>query len=95
MGKEKLLVMSNFSFSHSVFKKLASQARQIVSLCGNGLIVATFQMSSAVSLNLGGSQKGVLGNRLNGTSFLSIRFVCSHKNKILGSSTLEAVAMAG
>ena len=35
--KEKLLVMSNFSFSHSVFKRLVSQGRQKVSLCGNGL----------------------------------------------------------
>ena len=36
--KEKLLVMSNFSFSHSVFKRLVSQGRQKVSLCGNGLM---------------------------------------------------------
>ena len=35
--KEKLLVMSNFSFSLSVFKRLVSQGRQQVSLCGNGL----------------------------------------------------------
>ena len=38
--KEKLLVTSNFSFSHSVFKRLVSQGRQTVSLCGNGLILA-------------------------------------------------------
>ena len=31
--------MSNFSFSHSVFKRLALQGRQKVSLCGNGLII--------------------------------------------------------
>ena len=36
--KEKLLVTSNFSFSHSVFKRLVSQGRQKVSLSGNGLI---------------------------------------------------------
>ena len=36
--KEKLLVTSNFSFSHSVFKRLVSQGRQKVSLCRNGLI---------------------------------------------------------
>ena len=36
-GKEKLLVMSNFSFSHSVFTRLVSQGHQKVSLCGNGL----------------------------------------------------------
>ena len=35
--KEKLLVTSNFSFSHSVFKRLVSQGRQKASLCGNGL----------------------------------------------------------
>ena len=35
--KEKLLVASNFSFPHSVFKRLVSQGRQKVSLCGNGL----------------------------------------------------------
>ena len=35
--KEKLLVTSNFSFSHSVFKRLISQGRQKVSLCGNWL----------------------------------------------------------
>ena len=35
--KEKLLITSNFSFSHSVFKRLVSQGRQKVWLCGNGL----------------------------------------------------------
>ena len=35
--KEKLLVMSNFSFSHSVFKRFVSQGHKKVSLCGNGL----------------------------------------------------------
>ena len=35
--KEKLLITSNFSFSHSVFKRLVSQGRQKVSLYGNGL----------------------------------------------------------
>ena len=30
-------VTSNFSFSHGVFKRLVSQGRQKVSLCGNGL----------------------------------------------------------
>ena len=37
VGKEKLLVMSNFSVSHSVFKRLVSKGRQKVSLCGNWL----------------------------------------------------------
>ena len=35
--KEKWLFMSQFSFSHSVFKRLVSQGRQKESLCGNGL----------------------------------------------------------
>ena len=30
-------ITSTFSFSHSVFKRLVSQGRQKVSLCGNGL----------------------------------------------------------
>ena len=30
--KEKMLVTSNFSFSHSVFKRLVSQGRQMLSL---------------------------------------------------------------
>ena len=36
--KEKLLVTSNFSFSHSVFKIVVSKGRQKGSLCGNWLI---------------------------------------------------------
>ena len=43
--KEKLLVMSNFSFSHSIFKRLVSQGRQMVSLCGNGLKCTLFQIT--------------------------------------------------
>ena len=35
--KQKLLIMSNFSFSHCVFKRFVSQGRQKMSLCGNGL----------------------------------------------------------
>ena len=38
--KEKLLVMSNFSFSQSVFKRLVSQGHQKLSLCGNGLTLS-------------------------------------------------------
>ena len=37
VGKEKLFVTSNFSFSHSVFKRLVSQGLHKVSLCGKGL----------------------------------------------------------
>ena len=37
--KEKLLVTSNFSFTHSVSQRLVSLGRQKVSLCGNGLTI--------------------------------------------------------
>ena len=36
--KEKLLVTSNFSFSHSVFKRLVLQTRKNQGLFGKGLI---------------------------------------------------------
>ena len=35
--KEKLLIMSNFSFSHSVFKRLGMQTRKNQGLFGKGL----------------------------------------------------------
>ena len=37
VGKEKLPVTSDFSFFHSVFKRLIFQGRQKGSLCVNGL----------------------------------------------------------
>ena len=37
VGKGEIACTSHFSFSHNVFKRLLSQARQKVSLCGNGL----------------------------------------------------------
>ena len=37
--KEKLLVTSNFSFSHSVFKRLVLQTRKNQGLFGKGLIL--------------------------------------------------------
>ena len=37
--KEKLLVTSNFSFSHNVFHSYISLVRQNVALCGNGGIL--------------------------------------------------------
>ena len=37
VGKDKLLVMSNFSFSHSVFKGLVLQTRKNQGLFGKGL----------------------------------------------------------
>ena len=38
MGKGEIARYEQFSFSHSVFKRLVSQGRQKVSLCWNGLI---------------------------------------------------------
>ena len=49
--KVKLLKMSNFTYYHNVFYKSTSQNPYI----------ATFQLSSAASLNLGRSQNGVEG----------------------------------
>ena len=46
--KEKLLVTSNFSFFHSVFKRLVCQGPKKVSVCGNGLIQLIFQWSTPV-----------------------------------------------
>ena len=40
-GKEKLLIMSNFSFSHSVFKRLLVQTHKNQGLFGKGLIFTT------------------------------------------------------
>ena len=37
LEKEKLLVMSNFSYSHSVFKRLVLQTRKNQGLFGKGL----------------------------------------------------------
>ena len=37
LEKEKLLIMSNFSFSHSVFKTLVLQTLKIQGLFGKGL----------------------------------------------------------
>ena len=40
VGKGEIACTSNFSFSSNAFKRLLSQTRQKVSLCGNGLIRA-------------------------------------------------------
>ena len=39
--KEKLLVSSNFAFSHNVFHNNISLVRQNAALCGNGLKAET------------------------------------------------------
>ena len=45
VGKGEIACRSNFSFSHNVFKRLLSQTRQMVSLCGNGLNDTVYQIS--------------------------------------------------
>ena len=52
--KVKLLKMSNFTFIHNVFSAILSKTP----------LMALFQLLSAVSLNLGQAQNGVLGNGL-------------------------------
>ena len=42
VGKGEIACYDNFSFYHSVFKRLVSQGRQKVSLCGNGIIEAVY-----------------------------------------------------
>ena len=37
VGRGEIACTSSFSFSHNVFKRLLTQRRQKVSLCGNGL----------------------------------------------------------
>ena len=56
--KEKLLVSSNFSFSHSVFERLVSQGRQKVSLCGNGLNVSAKGIDTCRPRSSGSSLHG-------------------------------------
>ena len=46
--KEKLLVMSNFSFFHSVFRRLALQTRKNQGLFGKGLTDLSSLMSKII-----------------------------------------------
>ena len=50
VGKGEIACTSNFSFSQNIFKRLLSQTRQKVSLCGNGL--KTFFVSVQMYDNL-------------------------------------------
>ena len=43
MGKGEIARYEQFSFTHSIFKRLVSQGRQKVSLCGNGLTWTTLK----------------------------------------------------
>ena len=51
--KEKLLVMSNFSFSHSVFKRLVLQTRENQGLFGKGLKCVTYNLEVLGSSHAG------------------------------------------
>ena len=59
VGKGEIACTSNFSFSHNVFKRLLSQARQKLSLCGNGLNSANEKILALSKL------KAFADNKLN------------------------------
>ena len=75
--KEKLLVMSDFSFSCSVFKRLLQQTCKNQGLFGKRLI-AIFRLSSAASLNLGWSQNGVIWNGLYNHTIIRVGLLPGH-----------------
>ena len=77
--KEKLLVTGNFSFSHSVFKRLVSQRHQKASLCGNGL---TSKKVEAYENIMGGG-----GEDDNKNFFVKIQEI--HKYVICGCDMTE------
>ena len=62
VGKGAIACTSNFSFPHNVFKRLLSQTRQKVSLCGNWL-----------NLPIQTSKAGYLINEYTGILSWSIR----------------------
>ena len=78
--------MSNFSFSHSVFKRLVSQGRQKVSLCGNGLIHYTLglleleKMCSMITLltDCKGPKNPIKGTRPSGWVSSKRYLSCCH-----------------
>ena len=53
VGKGEIACTSNFSFSHNVFKRLLSQMRQKVSLCGNGLILISSSLRPSPTQKMG------------------------------------------
>ena len=63
--KEKLLITSNFSFSHSVFKRLVSQGCQKVLLCGNGLTMGiSLTYLTGYSISVDNEAKTKLSSKL-------------------------------
>ena len=77
--KEKLLNTSNFSFSHSVFKRLVSQGRQKVSLCGNGLMLHERWYFSALE-----REENILGKQRKPAKQLFLLLNCSQMPISLG-----------
>ena len=93
--KEKVLVTSIFSFSHNVLKRLLSQTRQKVSLCGNG-----FKYSiTCIKTPLKGSNKSFSYNRwsLNtGSIRLTLRRVVSKQWSLkAGGLLIQVVSNTG
>ena len=50
--KEKLLIMSNFSYSHSVFKRLVQQTRKNQGLFGKDLKNQVYNVDFTIQYNL-------------------------------------------
>ena len=67
MGKEKLLVTSNFSFSCSVFKRLLLQTRKNQGLFGKGLINCVVCYYSGVEVDV--TECSVVMGQVPGQSF--------------------------
>ena len=76
--KEKLLVTSNFSFSHSVFKRLLLQTRKNQGLFGKGLKVYVWHMKVEIIVAFGAFlvHSGVSGQcTANSKCFLAKHYV--------------------
>ena len=82
LEKEKLLITSNFSFSHSVFKRLVFQGRQKVSLCGNGLtLYQATKILTLTKLKAFADDKFIVAKMM--ISVFWIRKYCEKKEKML------------
>ena len=62
--KEKLLVTSNFSFSHSVFKRLVPQTRENQGLFGKGILSVWTSLKTCPSTNDKGRELDVTEDTL-------------------------------
>ena len=93
---EKLLVTSNFSFSHSVFKRLVSQGCQKVSLCGNGL--KRYNKITNLSLQTQGLEvwlKPLMGSKfMKGSIAIAVLNNLNYGTPLLFSATLKELTLS-